>query len=346
MPIIPSIRERRLARPRGATPTFMLDFLSAWGFRALVTAFQVGVFDALEGGPKTPAELAGGLHLDPKGTAFLLDTLDCLGYVRQRDERYENTVVTRSLVPMVSQGIPYFEKIVFKDWEMLEKRLRQEAHLPWDIDEAPAPRYLIKQWRVYQSGMVALASMNIDEVLRKIPVLPAYRHVLDLGGGHGVYSIALCRRHQQLGATVFDVPAMERIANQSIAQENMRDRVRFQPGDFSTDDLGASSMTLLFNVIHSKSESQNVTMVERVVSSLDPGGLVVLLDQFASPRLGGIGRAFGSLMALSMFLNAGQQTYGLGQVRDWFRDAGLVKVKICPLRSAPGNALILGQKKA
>jgi 3-hydroxy-5-methyl-1-naphthoate 3-O-methyltransferase len=346
MPIIPSAREGRLTRSQDAAPAFMLDFLSAWGFRALVTAFRVGVFDALEGGPKTPAELADCLHLDPKGTVFLLGALDSLGYVCLRDQRYENTVLTSSLAPMVAEGIPYFEQVVFKDWAMLEKRLRQETDLPWDIDEPRPPLFLLKQWRVFQSGMVALANMNIDEVMQKIPVLPSYRHVLDLGGGHGLYSIALCREHQQLDATVFEVPAMERIANQTIAQHHMQDRVNFRSGDFFTDDLGASSMTLLFNVIHSKSESQNLKLVERVVGSLEPGGLVVLLDQFADPRLGSIGRAFGALMALSMFLNVGQQTYGLGQVRDWFRDAGLVKVKICPIKSAPGNALILGQKKA
>lgn len=345
MPITPSIREGRLTGPRDAIPAFMMDFLSAWGFRAVVAAFQVGVFEALEGGPKTAAVLAGDLHLDPKGTAFLLDALDCLGYVSQRDRQYENTAVTRSLVPMISEGIPYFEQVVFKDWAFLEKRLR-ETEVSWDVDDPPPPPWLAKQWRIFQSGMVALAGMNMAEVMRKIPVLPSYRHILDLGGGHGLYSIALCREHAQLGATVFDAAQMERIANQTIAMHHMQDRVRFQSGDFFTDDLGASSMTLLFNVIHSKSESQNVKLVERVVSSVEPGGLVVLLDQFASPRLGRIGRAFGSLMALSMFLHVGQQTYGLGQVRDWFRDAGLVKVKICPIRSAPGNALILGQKRA
>jgi hypothetical protein len=344
MPITPSLREGRLTGTRNPATAFLHDFLSAWGFRAVTIAFRLKVFDSLQEQPATAAELARRLGIDPKGAAFLLDALDCMGYVRARHGRYGNTTLANELLPMIDGGIPYFEKIVFKDWENLESRLRQESELPFRPDEPRTPRWLAKEWRVFQDGMVALAAMNIDEVVQRVRVPRSARHVLDIGGGHGLYSIALCKRHPRLSATVFEIPEMERIARRTIDEHGMTGRVDFRAGDFFVDDLGAYDLALLFNVIHSKSEPQNRKLVERVVAALPPGGGVALLDQFPSRRLGGVGRAFGSLMSLSMFNNIGQQTYQLTQVADWFRAAGLVAVRSLPIRSAPGNALVVGRR--
>ncbi|WP_379522995.1 methyltransferase [Nonomuraea insulae] len=324
----------------------MTDFLSAWGFRAVVLAFRLGVFRVLTEKPRSPEETAKLLGLDPKGTAFLLDVLDCLGYVSAHAGVYSPTEITRHLVPMVSDGVPYFEKIVFRDWGGLEDRLRGATTLPFEPDEPRTPRWLAQEWRVFQDGMIALANMNIEEVVRETPVPASAGHVLDLGGGHGFYSIELCRRHQGLTSTVLEIPEMERIVRRTVAAHEMEGRVSFRAGDFFTDDLGTASVILLFNVIHSKSEPQNRKLVERVATAVEPGGVVVLLDQFAAPEFGPLGRAFGSMMSLSMYNNIGQQTYGLPQVREWFTQAGLERVTTRPLDSAPGNALVIGHRPA
>src|SRR3954465_15539626 len=110
MPLVPSVREGRLTGTRGPQAAFLQEFLSAWGFRAVVLGFRLGVFAALRDGPKGPGALADELALDPRGTGFLLDALDCLGYVSTVDGRYRNTDRTAALIDMVSTGIPYFEK--------------------------------------------------------------------------------------------------------------------------------------------------------------------------------------------------------------------------------------------
>lgn len=345
MPIIRSFREGRLTRRTRPQTMFIHEFLSAWGFRVVAVGFRLGVFEALRKEPKSPARLAAELQLDPKGVGFLLDALDCLGYVSVKSGSYHNTAATTQLLDMISMGIPYFEKIVFTDWADLEARLRNQKEMPFTLDEPRTPKWFAKEWRIFQDGMVALANMNLDEVLRRVEFPRSARHILDLGGGHGLYSIAFCERHPGLTATVFEIPEMERIANRVIAEHEMSNRVDFRAGDFFVDDLGSTSVVLLFNVIHSKSEAQNVKLVERIADALEPGGMVVLLDQFPSRRLGGVGRAFGALMALSMFNSLGQQTYGLNQTAGWFRDAGLTGVRTVPLRSAPGNALVIGHKR-
>nr|WTA64391.1 methyltransferase [Micromonospora sp. NBC_00855] len=344
MPITVPGTERSLTGADNAVPAFMFDMLSAWGFRAVTLAFRLGVLEAIAHEELTAEQVAGKTDLDPRGTAFLLDCLDCLGYVSRAGDRYAATETTRELLPMITMGIPYFEKIVFTDWANLEDRLHGDLTLPFASDQPRTPRWLAREWRVFQDGMVALTNMNIDEVLERVPVPDPSGHLLDLGGGYGLYSIALCRRHPQLRATIFEIPEMQRLADRAIAESAMADRIDFRAGDFFTDDLGSTSMALLFNVIHSKSHTQNRELVARTAAALRPGGLLVILDQFPAPELGPIGRSFGAMMALSMFNSVGQQTYPLDEVRDWLTDAGLVDVEFQPVRSAPGNGLFLARK--
>src|SRR5437879_2433554 len=146
MPVTPSLREGRLTGPRNAATAFLHDFLSAWGFRVLAIALRTGVLAELDKTPATTTGLADRLDLDPKGTAFLLDALDCLGYVREDRGEYRNTEVTRELIPMMADGISYFERIVFKDWANLESRLRRESELPFHPDEPRTPVWLAKDW--------------------------------------------------------------------------------------------------------------------------------------------------------------------------------------------------------
>ncbi|MFQ5881026.1 MAG: methyltransferase [Candidatus Methylomirabilales bacterium] len=49
------------------------------------------------------------------------------------------------------------------------------------------------------------------EALVQVVDFSAYRHLLDVGGGSGAYSIALCRAHPSLQATILDLPGTLRL---------------------------------------------------------------------------------------------------------------------------------------
>ena len=90
----------------------------------------------------------------------------------------------------------------------------------------------------------------------KLP--PTARRLLDVGGGHGSYSIGFCRRYPQLSATIFDLPGALKLGQETIAAERISDRIWVQEGDFWVDDLGDSyDVALLFNIIHAHLPDKN-----------------------------------------------------------------------------------------
>ena len=48
--------------------------------------------------------------------------------------------------------------------------------------------------------------IDYDKSHKRMPVPDGARDMLDIGGSHGYLSVAVCRRHPELRATVLDLP--------------------------------------------------------------------------------------------------------------------------------------------
>jgi len=72
----------------------MLDVFGALAFKAVSAAFNLGVFEALSGGPLTAAETARQIKASEGGTTLLIEALETIGYVKKQDGRYANTAMT------------------------------------------------------------------------------------------------------------------------------------------------------------------------------------------------------------------------------------------------------------
>jgi len=340
MPIAPNAIERLIFKFNLA-PAVMLDFLGAQAFRLFVTAHRLGVFEALAGGSMTAEQVARRIKADERGTTLLLQGLDAVGYVGQKSGSYAVTAMTAKWLPILGDGLGFFE-ILLERSEHLEDSIRRGG-------PAIDPREWLDQrpngWRDFQAGMIVLARMAADQVAAKVRLPRTARRLLDVGGGHGLYSIKLCRRYPQLSATVFDLPQALEAARETIAAENMATRVALQAGDFWKDDLrNGYDVALLFNIIHGNLPAKNTELLRKVASALNPGGLVVILDQLTGKVFGGTSRAFAALMGLNLFNLAGGQTYGFEEIAGWLTSAGFTNPRRRRLLESPGNSLVLGMR--
>ena len=349
MPLIPSFIERLVLLKLNQGPGLMLDFLGAEAFRAACTGVKLGIFEALSAGPLTAAETAGRIKASERGIALLLDALETLGYVQKSGGRYMNTPMTRKWLqhesPMnLARGIPFFESMVFDRWGHLDESIRlgrpAEFGSEW-LDRHPGG------YRIYEEGMIAVARMAADEVVGKVTVPAAARQLLDIGGGHGLYSIRFCRRHPYLSATVFDLPPAVAVARETIAAEGMGDRVTVQAGDVWRDDLGGGyDVVLLFNLIHAYRPEQNTALLRKIAGALKPGGLMVIMEQMAGKVRGSAATALARLQALNYFNDLGAQTYAFAEISGWLAQAGFAKLRRINLLKTPGFSLVLASEAA
>ena len=62
--------------------------------------------------------------------------------------------------------------------------------------------------------------------------------MLDIGGGHGHFSAAFCRRHPRLKSTILELPEAIPHAAPLLAKEGLGDRVIHRAGDARIAELG------------------------------------------------------------------------------------------------------------
>jgi SAM-dependent methyltransferase len=347
MPIIPNALERLIFVTLNQAPAPLLDIFGAVAFRTVLAAVNLGVFDALHDGPATAADLARRIAIDERGAGVLLETLASLGYVSRKDTRYTNTRMTtkwlvRSSPTNVTAGFDFWGAILRELWTNLEASLRSgqpPTNLYAWIEQQPEVSAAFQAW------MVAAARIVAGEMTRKVKLPATARRLLDVGGGHAMYSVAFCRRYPQLSATVFDSPMALHAARENIAAMQMSDRISVQEGDFLGEALPSGyDVVLLFNIVHGFSPEQNQALLEQAARALNPGGIVAIAEQVAGKAPGPTSDALAQLLGLGYFHLLGGQIYRFEEIAGWLTRAGFTQVRRINILRAPGNSVILGTK--
>lgn len=282
MPLFPNVLERLLLGRLQQGPAAILDLIGAASLRAVTVAGEYGVFEALDDEPATPATLANRLDLDPGSVGALLAFLAETGYVAERGGRYENTALTRRWLLGSTEGamgayFTFWDRQVLPFWAeqlgtALETGEPDRTFYAWLDDRE-------RGWEDAQAAFRETAAQTAAEVVAEVDLPEGPARLLDVGGGHGLYSARFCQAYPELEATVFDDPDALGVARETIAETGLGDRMAVEGGDFTTDDLGEGyDVALLFNVLHGGDDA--AALFERVRDALDPGGRVVIMDQF------------------------------------------------------------------
>lgn len=349
MPAIPNLLERLLLITTNKGPGPILDLLGAGGLQALSAAIEVGLLDHLAShGPASGEEVAGALDLDVATTEALLSFLAPLGYVKAKRGSYEVTGMTERWILDSSPGslgrwLRFWQELVlpYVD-EHLPKALRGEppdgSFYDW-LGQAPG------RWALAQATFEDLAEVVADEIVDKVPVPEDAARLLDIGGGHGRYAMALCQAHPGLEATVLDLEAPLASARANLDGDPLADRISLQAGDYLVDDLGHGfDVVLVFNVLHGHRAPEAQQVVSRAAEALAPGGLLVVADQFPGLTIGPATRGMTGLLGLMYLVALQGGTHEADDVETWMSHAGLTDPQVRKLRDAPGAALILARR--
>lgn len=269
----------RLGMAFGMVPTPMGDTWCAQKLaRFIMAATRFGLFDALAGGPKTAAEVAAQAGTYPSATEQLLGVMVTARYLTFDDGRFALTPKARKWL-LKDAAMSLHDNILFQylEWKLIES---SEEYLrtgqPLEIHGRLTP----EEWGLYQRGMRAIAGTNAREVVRRTPVPKGATTLLDIGGSHGYYSVALCRKHPGLRATVLDLPQAIKHARPILEAEKMGDRVQHRAGDVLKTDLGEAlyDAVIISSLVHHFDDATNAALMKRIARALKPGGWVSSID--------------------------------------------------------------------
>ena len=303
--------------------------------QALMVATRAGVFEALAAGPLTAAETAARCAGDERAMGKLLGVLATTGYLRSTRGRYTLTRDARRWL-LADSPFSLRDNVLFRfvEWEWIAGLDRfLLSGRPLDIHAAMTA----EQWGAYQRGMRSLAATLAPEVAWRTPVPRGARALLDVGGAHGLYSAALCRRHPRLDAVVLDLPAALEQAAGMLQREGLAGRIVHRAGDALGDDLGAETfdLVLVSNLLHHFDTRQGRDLVRRAARALRPGGVLVIQELFA-PATARAGGQLGALADLYFAMTSESGTLSVDEMAAWQREAGLRPRRFLRFVSFPG----------
>jgi SAM-dependent methyltransferase len=313
--------------------------------RTLMAGVSLGVFDALEARPDNPRAVAERLDLDPQGVDALLVALHTMGYVEQRDGAYRNTKqTTRHLVAgaekPLTETVGTFTYDMWRYMDRLEDVVRSGQPVG-DLHTRPAGD---PWWESYMRGLFELSQLRGDSVVRLIDVKRP-RTLLDVAGGHGGFSLAMCRRHDGLEATVFELEGAAAIGRRIMAEQEGGERVHHTVGDMFEGDLGSDYDVAMANsILHHFGPERNVQLLRRIHDALAPGGTMAVVEQERPPE-GKRGQQIGALTGVLFYVTSKVRTYTARELEGFLRDAGFARVKARRSPLAPGIVVVSGKRE-
>lgn len=333
----------RLATLAGLAPVPIVDtFHAVIAARAIMVATKLGVFDAVAPQPISAQEAAEQLGVDARALEKLLNVLTASGYLRVRGGRYGPTRLARTWLLRDSPRSLHDNMLLrFLEWEAIEGT---EDFVRTGKALDAHDRIGEEQWGTYQRGMRSLARLSAGEVASRVRLPVGATAMLDIGGGHGTYSVAFCRRNPRLQATVMDLSPAVGSAAGILAEEGMGERVVLRTGNALTEDLGENAWDLIFmsHLVHHFDAAANAQILRRAGRALRADGVVAILDMLrpSSPNVG----QTGALLDLYFAVTSNAGTWSRGEITHWFEEAELHPGKVIPLRSAPGLMVLTATK--
>jgi SAM-dependent methyltransferase len=100
-------------------------------------------------------------------------------------------------------------------------------------------------------------------------------------------------------------------------------------GSFLEDDLGAGyDVVLLFNIMHGLSDEEAAPLLQRLAAALEPGGVLVVGDQFGDSLMPGrASRTLLRLLDLNYLVTVGGRVRGLDETASLLRAAGFHRIR-------------------
>lgn len=309
------------------SPAELLDL--AIGFQKSQTLFtfvELEIPQILKDEILKAKDIAKLIKTHPLAMERFLNACVAIGLLEKEKEFYTNSMFTERFLLKGNKfylggQLRRYQKRSYRQWENLTDHLKNwkygETAQENPDDEDQGADALLEQHNLALLHGVELAK-NFD--------FSKYTSLLDVGGGTGAMSIALCEKNQHLQATIFDLPETVKKTEEIIQQKDLQNRIKCVGGDIIRNDLPDNfDVALLANLLAVFDAQTNQKLLKRIYKKLPLDGAClisgwILDEKRLSPEIS-------ILFCLEdICWNAPDVERDFTVYRDWLRKAGFQNI--------------------
>ena len=309
---------------------------------------HLDLFTALD---REPTDLAGicrrhGLHPRPLD---VLCTLLCAQQLLTRDTagRFVPTATAREFLVAHApcDARPYWAAMAGKPGVAdILTVLRTGRPANWPGEEGEADWHAAMRTEAFAESFTAAMDCRgrvLAPALAAAVDCGAARRLLDVGGGSGVYAIAMAERFEALAATVLEASPVDAIARRTIHAAGLDGRIAVVAADMFAAPWPADHDVHLFsNVLHDWHEDDCRQLLEKSAQALAPGGRILVHDMLLDDDKAGPLWAAEYSVLLSTVTQG--RLYSAAEIGGWLAERGFTIVARAP--TALGRSVLSAVK--
>jgi len=325
--------------------------LGFWGSKTLLAAVKFGVFTELGGNKKLSGkDIQSRLKLHDRGVYDFLDGLVAMGFLERtgllETAAYSNTTETELFLdknkPTYTGGIlEMANDRLFRFWADLDEALitgKPQNELKTRgvsmFEELYADPERLKQ---FMQAMTGISTGNFIALAQKFD-FSRYKTLVDIGGATGALSIHVAKHQPHMHCTTMDLPPVAPIADETIAQFGVGDRVKTGVVDFFTDEFPKADVITMGMILHDWNLENKKMLIRKAYNALPKGGAFIAVEAIIDDERRK--NIFGLMMSLNMLIEFGVAFDFTGaDFETWVKEAGFSRVEIIPL-AGPSSAAV------
>jgi predicted O-methyltransferase YrrM len=311
----------------------------------------VGYFDFFNFLKKHPSDIDGisrSLKIKKRPLDVMLTLFKAYGFIEGKDNRFYLTDIADDYLSSESFFDLSFYVSSLKDrpeCEEMRKVLITGKPAPWaavkrEDDWATSMKHADFA-KSYADGVRGRGAYLANGLLDAID-LGGYRNLLDIGGSIGIYSAVLLEKYPDLSAAIYEKPPADKIAEFSIKESGLKDRIDVITGNMFKESLPEGyDIHLLSHVIHDWDFNKVRYILEKSYRSIEPGGMVIIHGvHINEDKTGPVSAAEYSV--LLMFLTEGK-CYSFLEMKQMMEEAGFKGIIYRP--AALNRSVVTGVKR-
>ncbi len=308
--------------------------MSFWNAKTLLSAVELGVFDALAKSPADLETLTRRLGLHERSARDFFDALVALGMLEREEGVFRNTAETdffldRAKPSYVGAILEMANARLYPSWGFLTDSLKTGQRQSENKEEGDLLAALHsdpKRLRGFLTAMSGISAGPAQSIADKF-AWKDYKTFDDVGAAQGMVPVTVARAHPHLSGGGFDLPQVAPIFDEFIAAQRLSDRLRFYSGDFFKDELPKAEVIIMGHILHDWDLAQKRILLKKAYDALPNGGALIVYDAIIDDERRE--NAFGLLMSLNMLIEtSGGFDYTGVDCQGWMRAAGFSQARV------------------
>ncbi len=267
---------------RGAERAYEMVFKGTVDFFVIKAASELGLFEAMAGGPQSLATLAEVTGSVPVRLGRLLTAMEQVGLARNTGEHWALTPFAEqfftapeqhrnmTMVPFVSFMVDLVQSFFANLADVTRGKLDFTSQVP---HPPRTPEDSAFYENIHRSNI-----HFVNKLLRDKARLEGVRHLIDVGGGIGDIAAALCDKYPELRVTLLNLPSALDLVRENMAARGLSERVTPVAVDMYREPYPQGDAVLFARILYPMNRQFSAMLLKKAYDALPTGGRVIILD--------------------------------------------------------------------